>query len=98
MTLFGGRSIFMSLSRKASQEEIFASYNWWDKSCLLFQITEERSDYITACIERVSGRESLQQSEVLEVGCGGGLICGNLLLRGAASVVGIDPSAKALEE
>src|SRR5712691_11030397 len=82
---------------KASQDEIFSSYNWWDQSCLLFQITEERCDYIKACVERVNGRESLRQHEVLEVGCGGGLICGNLVQK-SAGVVGIDPSQKALEQ
>jgi 2-polyprenyl-6-hydroxyphenyl methylase / 3-demethylubiquinone-9 3-methyltransferase len=79
-----------------SQEEIFGSYNWWEQSCLLFQITQERCDYIESCVNRVFGREALQQQEVLEVGCGGGLICEELVRRGATAV-GIDPSRKALE-
>ncbi|MBV9228068.1 MAG: 3-demethylubiquinone-9 3-O-methyltransferase [Chloroflexi bacterium] len=79
-----------------SQEEIFSSYSWWDKSCLLNHITKERCDYIESCVDKVFGREALRQQEVLEIGCGGGLICENLLQRGAVTV-GIDPSHKALE-
>ena len=84
-------------SRKHSQEEIFSSYSWWDNSCLLNHITEERCDYIESCVDKVFGREALRQQEVLEIGCGGGLICETLLRRGAITV-GIDPSYKALEE
>ena len=61
-------------SKNASQEEIFQHYNWWDKSCLLFQITKERCDYIESRVSRVFGKNALRQQEVLEVGCGGGLI------------------------
>jgi len=83
-------------SQKLSQEEIFSSYSWWDKSCLLFRITEERADYIEASIDRVFGKEALRQQEILEVGCGGGLICESLAQRGAI-VAGIDPSSEALQ-
>lgn len=83
-------------THKQAQEEIFSTYNWWDKSCLLFQITEERCDYIEERVERVFGREALPQQEVLEVGCGGGLICASLARRGAVTF-GIDPSIQALE-
>ncbi len=83
-------------THKPSQEEIFTSYTWWDKSCVLNHITSERCDYIEACIDNVFGKESLAQQEVLEVGCGGGLICEELARRGA-TVIGIDPSQGALE-
>jgi 2-polyprenyl-6-hydroxyphenyl methylase/3-demethylubiquinone-9 3-methyltransferase len=82
---------------KHSQEEIFASYGWWERSCLLFRITEERVDYIESCIERVFGKGSLRQQQVLEVGCGGGLICETLARRGCTAV-GIDPSEGALRD
>lgn len=82
-------------SRKLSQEEIFSSYRWWDKNCVLLQITQERCDYIEFCVERVFGKGALAQQEVLEVGCGGGLICAGLLQR-KALVVGIDPSQEAV--
>ncbi len=82
-------------SRKRSQEEIFASYGWRDKSCLLFQITRERCDYIQSRVERVFGRGALRQQEVLEIGCGGGLLCEELARRGAIAI-GVDPSEAAL--
>lgn len=83
-------------SHRHSQDEIFSTYGWWSDSCLLFRITRERCDYIESRVDKVLGREALKQQEVLEVGCGGGLICKDLLLRGA-EVVGIDPSEGALE-
>jgi 2-polyprenyl-6-hydroxyphenyl methylase / 3-demethylubiquinone-9 3-methyltransferase len=82
--------------RKRSQEEIFASFGWWEKGCLLRQMTVDRCDYIEACISRVYGEHALAQQEILEVGCGGGLICEDLARRGVV-MTGIDPSAGALE-
>lgn len=82
-------------SQKHSQEEIFSAYNWWDNSCLLFQITQERCDYIQSRVERVFGAGALAQQEVLEVGCGGGLICEGLAQRNAIAY-GIDPVESAL--
>ncbi len=82
--------------RKLSQEEIFSSYTWWDKSCALYQINDERCDYIETCVERVFGKKALRQQEALEVGCGGGLICEALVRRGA-TVIGIDVSQGAIE-
>src|SRR6266516_1047442 len=60
--------------QKQSQEEIFARYGWWNSGNLLHAITAERCDYIESCVDRGFGREALRQQEVLEVGCGGGLI------------------------
>src|SRR5207245_8612599 len=81
--------------RKRTQEEIFRSFNWWDKSCFLYQMTGDRCDYIEACIRRVYDSEALSQQQILEVGCGGGLICEQLAQR-QAIMVGLDPSEGAL--
>lgn len=81
---------------KRPQSEIFANFNWRDKGCFLYQITCDRCDYIEACVTRVFGKGALAQQEILEIGCGGGLICEDLARR-AAIMVGIDPSAAALE-
>jgi 2-polyprenyl-6-hydroxyphenyl methylase / 3-demethylubiquinone-9 3-methyltransferase len=80
---------------KHSQEEIFSSYNWWDQSCLLLRITAERCDYIESRVEQVFGKGAMRQQQILEVGCGGGLICEELARRGAVAV-GIDPAQQAL--
>ncbi len=84
------------LKRKRPQEEIFSSFGWWDKGCFLYQMTGDRCDYIESCLTRVSGEGSLAQQKILEVGCGGGLICEELAQRGA-QMVGIDPSLGALD-
>jgi 2-polyprenyl-6-hydroxyphenyl methylase/3-demethylubiquinone-9 3-methyltransferase len=86
----------MIFKRKRAQEEIFASFGWWDKGCFLGQMTGDRCDYIEACIARVFGEGALAQQDILEIGCGGGLICEDLARRGA-TMVGIDPSLGALE-
>lgn len=86
----------MALWRKRSQEEIFASFGWWDKGCFLGQMTGDRCDYIQTCVERVLGEDAFQQHHILEVGCGGGLICEEMARRGA-TMVGVDPSQSALE-
>ncbi|HYX50703.1 MAG TPA: bifunctional 2-polyprenyl-6-hydroxyphenol methylase/3-demethylubiquinol 3-O-methyltransferase UbiG [Ktedonobacteraceae bacterium] len=84
------------LKRKRSQEEIFSSFGWWDKGCFLNQMTGDRCDYIESCITKVFGNKSLAQQQILEVGCGGGLICEELARRGV-EMVGIDPSQGALD-
>ncbi len=81
--------------RKRSQEEIFADFGWWDKGCFLGQMTGDRCDYISSCVERVFGPNALGQQEILEVGSGGGLICEQLARR-KAIMVGVDPSEGAL--
>lgn len=85
----------MKLWRKHSQEEIFSSFGWWDKGCFLGQMTGDRCDYIQSCAERAMGAGALKALRVLEVGCGGGLICEDLARRGAI-MVGVDPSEEAL--
>jgi len=84
------------LKRKRPQEEIFSSFGWWDKGCFLYQMTGDRCDYIESCFNTVLGEGSLGRQQILEVGCGGGLICEELARRGA-QMVGIDPSSGALE-
>jgi 2-polyprenyl-6-hydroxyphenyl methylase/3-demethylubiquinone-9 3-methyltransferase len=81
--------------RKRSQQEIFASFHWWDSGCFLGQITGDRCDYIEACVTRVFGEGALAQQEILEVGCGGGLVCEELARR-KAIMFGVDPSQGAL--
>ncbi|HLZ81509.1 MAG TPA: bifunctional 2-polyprenyl-6-hydroxyphenol methylase/3-demethylubiquinol 3-O-methyltransferase UbiG [Ktedonobacteraceae bacterium] len=86
----------MVFKRKRPQEEIFASFDWWNKGCFLRQMTGARCDYIEASIAKVFGNGALAQQDILEIGCGGGLICEDLAGRGA-TIVGIDPSMGALE-
>lgn len=81
--------------RKRSQDEIFASFGWWDQGCFLGQMTGDRCDYIQSCLERTMGAGAARGLRVLEVGCGGGLICEEMARRGA-DMVGIDPSEAAL--
>ncbi len=84
-------------SQKYSQAEIFSDYGWRKKGNLLKGITTERCDYIESRLERVLGKGAFGQQEILEVGCGGGLICEELARRGLV-VTGIDPAQTALEE
>jgi 2-polyprenyl-6-hydroxyphenyl methylase/3-demethylubiquinone-9 3-methyltransferase len=84
------------LKRKRPQEEIFTSFNWWDKSCFLYQMTNDRCDYIESCITRVFGKGALAQSEILEIGSGGGLICEHLAQRQAIAF-GVEPALGALK-
>ncbi len=63
---------------------------------MLNQITPERADYIESRINRVFGENAIAQQEILEIGCGGGLLCEELAHR-KAMMVGIDPSEEALE-
>ena len=81
---------------RRSQEEIFAAYGWWDKNCALNLINKDRCNYIESCITRTWGDNALCQQQVLEIGCGGGLICAELARRGAVAM-GVDPSREALE-
>ena len=84
------------MARVRSQEEIFKDYPWHDKGCMLLHITKERCDYIQSRIERGFGKGSFKEQEILEIGCGGGLICKELAERGAITI-GVDPSKEALE-
>lgn len=90
------KGVTVKLWHKRSQEEIFSSFGWWDKGCFLGQMTCDRCDYIQSCLERATGQKTLQGLRILEVGCGGGLICEDMAQRGAV-MVGIDPSELALQ-
>ncbi len=83
------------VKRKRSQEEIFASYDWWNEASVLKQITSNRCDYIVACVDKVFGRGAVTQQDMLEVGSGGGLICEEMAQRNTV-MVGLDPSQEAL--
>lgn len=94
-----GRLCMTLLHRKrtASQAEIFSSYGWHETNNLLYRLTADRCNYIESRIEAVFGKNTLAQQKVLEVGCGGGLICRELARRGAV-MTGIDPSEGALTD
>src|SRR5579864_6456219 len=81
---------------KRAQEDILASFGWWEKGCFLRRMTHDRCDYIESCVTRVYDQGALAQQEILEVGCGGGLICEDLARRRVV-MTGIDPSACALQ-
>jgi 2-polyprenyl-6-hydroxyphenyl methylase/3-demethylubiquinone-9 3-methyltransferase len=81
---------------KLSQQEIFGNYNWWDQRNILYTITTERCDYIESRVDRIFGREAFGQQEVLEIGCGGGLLSEGMAKR-RALVVGIDSSESSLQ-
>jgi 2-polyprenyl-6-hydroxyphenyl methylase/3-demethylubiquinone-9 3-methyltransferase len=93
VTAWKGAIVF---KRKRSQQDIFASYHWWDRGCFLGQITGDRCDYVESCLTKVYGAGTLAQQEILEVGCGGGLVCEELARR-KAIMFGVDPSQGALE-
>ncbi|GAC1358360.1 MAG: hypothetical protein NVS2B12_01440 [Ktedonobacteraceae bacterium] len=86
-----------ALPRAQKQAEIFSDYGWHRSSNLLNRLTTERCDYIESCVKRVFGAGAFKQQEVLEVGCGGGLLCEELARRGLL-VTGIDPSQASLAE
>ena len=65
---------------------------WWDKTGEfkpLHDINPLRLDYIDA-------HAHLQGKNVLDVGCGGGILSESMALRGADSVLGIDMAEKSL--
>lgn len=65
---------------------------WWDKTgplATLHAINPLRTDYIGA-------RAALEGARVLDIGCGGGILCESLARRGAC-VVGIDLAADNIE-
>jgi len=72
--------------RKRPQSEIFSSFGWWNTGCFLYQMTGDRCDYIESCINKVFGKGALAQQEILDVGCGGGLICEELAQRQAIMI------------
>ena len=54
----------MLFKRKRPQQEIFHSFDWWDKGCFLNQMTGDRCDYIEASITTVFGKGALAQQDI----------------------------------
>ena len=72
------------------------AHRWWDPGSEfkpLHQINPLRLDWI----ERVLGAGGVRGRQVLDVGCGGGILAEAMARRGAAGVLGIDLADKALK-
>ncbi len=72
------------------------AHRWWDPSSEfkpLHQINPLRLDWI----ERLLGAGGVRGRQVLDVGCGGGILAEAMARRGAAAVLGIDLAAKPLK-
>lgn len=69
------------------------AHRWWDPSSEfkpLHRINPLRLDWIERVVGGLSGKQ------VLDVGCGGGILAESMARRGAASVLGIDLALKPL--
>jgi 2-polyprenyl-6-hydroxyphenyl methylase/3-demethylubiquinone-9 3-methyltransferase len=72
------------------------AHRWWDPTSEfkpLHQINPLRLDWI----ERVLGADGVRARQVLDVGCGGGILAEAMARRGAAHVLGIDLAVKPLK-
>ncbi len=72
------------------------AHRWWDPTSEfkpLHQINPLRLDWI----ERQLGAGGVRGMQVLDVGCGGGILAEAMARRGAAAVLGIDLAAKPLK-
>ena len=72
------------------------AHRWWDPNSEfkpLHQINPLRLDWI----ERVLGSGGVRGQQVLDVGCGGGILAEAMARRGAAGVLGIDLADKPLK-
>ena len=72
------------------------AHRWWDPSSEfkpLHQINPLRLDWI----ERQLGAGGVRGKQVLDVGCGGGILAEAMARRGAAAVLGIDLATKPLK-
>ncbi len=72
------------------------AHRWWDPTSEfkpLHQINPLRLDWI----ERVLGADGVRGRQVLDVGCGGGILAEAMARRGAAHVLGIDLAVKPLK-
>ena len=71
------------------------AHRWWDPTSEfkpLHQINPLRLDWI----ERVLGPGGIRGRQVLDVGCGGGILAEAMARRGAAQVLGVDLALKPL--
>jgi 2-polyprenyl-6-hydroxyphenyl methylase / 3-demethylubiquinone-9 3-methyltransferase len=72
------------------------AHRWWDPTSEfkpLHQINPLRLDWI----ERLLGAGGVRGQQVLDVGCGGGILAEAMARRGAAAVLGIDLAVKPLK-
>ena len=72
------------------------AHRWWDPTSEfkpLHQINPLRLDWI----ERLLGAGGVRGKQVLDVGCGGGILAEAMARRGAAAVLGIDLAVKPLK-
>ena len=72
------------------------AHRWWDPTSEfkpLHQINPLRLDWI----ERLVGASGVRGKQVLDVGCGGGILAEAMARRGAAQVLGIDLAEKPLK-
>jgi 2-polyprenyl-6-hydroxyphenyl methylase/3-demethylubiquinone-9 3-methyltransferase len=72
------------------------AHRWWDPTSEfkpLHQINPLRLDWI----ERVLGAGGVRGRQVLDVGCGGGILAEAMARRGATHVLGVDLAAKPLK-
>jgi 2-polyprenyl-6-hydroxyphenyl methylase/3-demethylubiquinone-9 3-methyltransferase len=72
------------------------AHRWWDPTSEfkpLHQINPLRLDWI----ERVLGAGGVRGRQVLDVGCGGGILAEAMARRGAAHVLGVDLAVKPLK-
>ena len=72
------------------------AHRWWDPTSEfkpLHQINPLRLDWI----ERLLGASGVRGKQVLDVGCGGGILAEAMARRGAAAVLGIDLAVKPLK-
>jgi 2-polyprenyl-6-hydroxyphenyl methylase/3-demethylubiquinone-9 3-methyltransferase len=72
------------------------AHRWWDPTSEfkpLHQINPLRLDWI----ERVLGADGVRGRQVLDVGCGGGILAEAMARRGAAHVLGVDLAVKPLK-
>ena len=82
----------MNLDKKEISNFDEHAHEWWNKRGpykLIHNLTPLRMEYITNQI-------TLEDMEILDIGCGGGLVC-EPLTRLGAQVTGIDASYKNIE-
>jgi len=72
------------------------AHRWWDPTSEfkpLHRMNPQRLDWI----ERLAGTAGVRGKQVLDVGCGGGILAEAIARRGAAHVLGIDLAVKPLK-
>ena len=95
--------LYINSMAKANKEEInnfeAMADKWWDENGPLkplHKLNPTRIRYIKDQICKHYGRDDIEGMKILDVGCGGGLVC-EPLTRLGADVTGIDAGAKAIE-